>query len=50
MYGIHRLCAEVERSHALPVPELRDRLIDAVARWQVSQRDDLTVVVLRRRA
>lgn len=50
MFGTHRLCAEVERGHALPVAELRDHLIDAVARWQVSQRDDVTVVVIRRRA
>jgi sigma-B regulation protein RsbU (phosphoserine phosphatase) len=49
-YGIRRLCAEVERLHAAPVAELRDQIIDSVTRWQATQRDDLTLMVIRRRA
>ena len=47
-YGLQRLCAQVERLHAAPVTELRDQIIDAVTRWQATQRDDLTVMVIRR--
>jgi len=47
-YGVARLCAEVERLHAAPVTEVRDRIIDSVTHWQATQRDDLTVMVIRK--
>jgi sigma-B regulation protein RsbU (phosphoserine phosphatase) len=47
-YGLQRLCAEVERLHAAPVTELRDQIIDSVMRWQATQRDDLTLMVIRK--
>jgi sigma-B regulation protein RsbU (phosphoserine phosphatase) len=49
LYGIHRLCAEVERLHAAPVTEIRDRIIESVLAWQARQRDDLSLVVIRRK-
>jgi sigma-B regulation protein RsbU (phosphoserine phosphatase) len=48
-YGLGRLCAEVERLHAAPVAELRDHIVDSVMSWQARQRDDLTLVVIRRK-
>jgi sigma-B regulation protein RsbU (phosphoserine phosphatase) len=48
-YGLARLCADVERMHAEPVASLRDGIIDSVGRWEESQLDDLTLMVVRKR-
>ena len=48
-YGQRRLCDEVERLHGAPVAEIRDTIIDSVQRWQAYQRDDLTLVVIRKK-
>jgi sigma-B regulation protein RsbU (phosphoserine phosphatase) len=48
-YGLRRVCDEVERLHAAPVAEIRDTIIDSVQRWQAHQRDDLTLVVIRKK-
>jgi serine phosphatase RsbU (regulator of sigma subunit) len=48
-YGLRRLCAEIERLHAAPVADVRDQVIDSVSRFQASQRDDLTLMVVRKK-
>jgi len=47
-YGLDRLCAEVERMNAEPVAAVRDAIIDSVKRWQESQVDDLTLMIVRK--
>ena len=45
-----RLVTLIEESRGEPVEVVRDRVIDAVTAWQVEQEDDISVVVVRRRA
>jgi sigma-B regulation protein RsbU (phosphoserine phosphatase) len=50
LYGVERLCAEVERLHQRSPQEICDHLMAEVARWSPVLQDDVTVMVLRYRA
>jgi sigma-B regulation protein RsbU (phosphoserine phosphatase) len=49
-FGIERLCEVVGEARAEPVEAIRDRIVGAVEAWQSAQEDDVSVVVIRRRA
>jgi|SRR5215831_4783085 len=48
-FGVERVCEIVERHRAEPVADIRQRIMDAAARFSSAQDDDMTVVVLRYR-
>jgi serine phosphatase RsbU (regulator of sigma subunit) len=48
-YGLTRLSAELQRMRDKPVALIRDHLLGEVSRWADEQRDDATLLVLRRR-
>jgi phosphoserine phosphatase RsbU/P len=48
-FGIDRLCREVEAAREENVEQIRDRILDAVAKWQVKQEDDVVLLVVRYR-
>jgi len=48
-FGIRRLCAAIEAAREGSVEEIRDHVLDTVARWQREQDDDRTLIVVRRR-
>ncbi len=50
LFGLERLCEELERLHDRGVAEIRDGLIAAVDRWAPTQTDDVTLLVIRRKA
>src|SRR5207248_3066312 len=43
-FGMDRLCEQLEAMRERPVEEVRDRLIDAAARFAVVQDDDVTLL------
>ena len=48
LFGLSRLCTEVERLHRRPTEEIRDTLIEGVARWSAKrQDDDATILIVR---
>lgn len=49
-FGIERLCAEIEAARGEPVEAVRDRVIRAVQGWQGVQEDDISLVVVKRKA
>jgi sigma-B regulation protein RsbU (phosphoserine phosphatase) len=46
-FGVERLQAALGRHHSKPVAEIRDALMDEVARWGEIRTDDRSVVVVR---
>lgn len=48
MFGIDRVCTEIEAARTQPPASIRDRLLDAVREWG-EQADDITLVVMRYR-
>jgi len=46
MFGIDRLCQEIEAARAQTPERIRDRVLDAVREWG-AQTDDVTLVVMR---
>jgi sigma-B regulation protein RsbU (phosphoserine phosphatase) len=50
LFGVERLCAEVERLRERPPQEICDHLMAEVLRWSPVLQDDVTVMVLRYRA
>jgi phosphoserine phosphatase RsbU/P len=51
LFGDERVARLLSRHHALPLDELTDRLLDAVAEFggAAAQKDDITLVLVRRR-
>ncbi|MEO8704253.1 MAG: SpoIIE family protein phosphatase [Kofleriaceae bacterium] len=47
-YGLERLGAAVQRFRHQPIEQVRDGLVDEVARWTARRDDDATLVLLRR--
>ncbi len=47
-FGLDRLGAAVQRYRKEPLDEVRNGLLDEVARWRAKQDDDATLVLLRR--
>jgi serine phosphatase RsbU (regulator of sigma subunit) len=47
-YGLERLGAAVQRYRNKPLEDLRDGVLDDVARWAARREDDATLVLLRR--
>jgi sigma-B regulation protein RsbU (phosphoserine phosphatase) len=47
LYGIERLCSEIERLHDRPVQEICDQIMSEVLRWSPVLQDDATLMVLR---
>jgi phosphoserine phosphatase RsbU/P len=50
LFGLERVCAELERLCDRPVGEIREGLLGAVDRWALAQTDDITLLVIRREA
>jgi phosphoserine phosphatase RsbU/P len=50
MFGDERLSKVIEDNRGEPVAVMRDRVIEAVQAWQAVQDDDISLVVIRRRA
>jgi serine phosphatase RsbU (regulator of sigma subunit) len=48
--GVERLARELEAVHSEPAERIRDHLLETVRRWTDRQRDDITIVVVRRLA
>jgi serine phosphatase RsbU (regulator of sigma subunit) len=50
MFGVERLCAELESAGKEPVERIRDRVLAASTAWAARVEDDMSVVVARRNA
>jgi sigma-B regulation protein RsbU (phosphoserine phosphatase) len=50
LFGVERLCDELERRRTAPVHEIRNEILGAVRDFQAAPRDDATLVVLRYQA
>ena len=50
VYGLERVIAEIERAPAESAAAIRDRLTASVRAFMASQDDDISVLVVRRRA
>ncbi|HEY5922081.1 MAG TPA: SpoIIE family protein phosphatase [Kofleriaceae bacterium] len=48
MFGIDRLCREVEARRTEPVEAIRDGIIAVVKAWQFKHQDDISLLVIRR--
>jgi DNA-binding LacI/PurR family transcriptional regulator/serine phosphatase RsbU (regulator of sigma subunit) len=48
-FGVERVCDALEEVAERPVEAVRDHVIAAVRRWMAAQRDDISLVVVRRR-
>jgi sigma-B regulation protein RsbU (phosphoserine phosphatase) len=47
MFGIERLCSEIERAESTSAASIQGHLIDAVKKWTHVQHDDITILVAK---